>query len=58
MSPGPGGAWGPRPSPRPAQAGADRGAVALAQYSRVELQLVELGPQGLLVAPHVPELLC
>lgn len=32
--------------------------MALAQYSRVELQLVELGPQSLPVAPHVPELLC
>lgn len=43
---------------RPAQAGTNRGAVALAQHSRVELQLMQLGPQGLLVAPHVPELLC
>lgn len=58
MSPGPGGAWGSRPSPRPARAEADRGGVALAQYSRVELQLVELGPQGLPVAPHDLELLC
>lgn len=31
--------------------------MALAQHGRVELQLVPLGPQGLLVAPHVPELL-
>lgn len=32
--------------------------MALAQHSRVQLQLMELGPQGLLVAPHIPELLC
>lgn len=38
--------------------GCQREAVALAQHSRVQLQLVELGPQGLLVAPHIPELLC
>lgn len=46
------------PAPRPCPGGyTDRGAVALAQYSRVELQLVPLGPQGLLVAPNIPELL-
>lgn len=29
----------------------------MAEHSRLELQLVQLGPQGLLVEPHVPELL-
>lgn len=53
--------WGLAPLPfpaHPAQARADRGAVALAQHSCVQLQLVQLGPQGLLVAPHVPKFLC
>lgn len=54
--------WGraPLPVPRPTGAGTDLRtmAMALAQHGRVELQLVQLGPQGLLVAPHVPELLC
>lgn len=58
MSQGPNGAWHPSPPRAPARAGTDRGALALAQHGHVELQLVQLGPQGLLVAPHVPELLC
>lgn len=41
----------------PALAGADRGAVALAQHGRVELQLVQLGPKSLLVASNIAELL-
>lgn len=47
----------PSPSREPSWAGADLGALALAQHCHVELQLVQLGPQGLLVAPHIPELL-
>lgn len=41
----------------PARAGTDRGALALGQHGHVKLQLVQLGPQGLLVAPHAPQLL-
>lgn len=40
-----------------ALAGADRRAVALAQNGRVEPQLVQLGPQCLLVASNIPKLL-
>ena len=56
MSPSLGGPGTPALRPRPGGY-TDRGAVTLAQHGRVELQLVPLGPQGLLVAPHVPELL-
>lgn len=49
---------GTPPLPVPAWVGADQGGLALAQHGHMELQLVQLGPQGLLVAPHIPELLC
>lgn len=48
------------PSPAsqsPAWAGADLRSMALAQHGGVKLQLVQLGPQGLLVAPHILQVL-
>lgn len=45
------------PTLRRSRAAADRGAVALGQHRRMQPQLVQLDPQGLLVAPHVTELL-